>query len=196
VYAAFHTTDTTIDKQDIFTIAVINPVVRDIQTRIPAALTTDGNIKADALRIGGTAQTGADVVANVSTILGNYARRTGDYATAASVSAIPTNPLLANSALLPATVIAAKADIALTLGAGSKAYTPNKVTDPLGNPLDGVDTWVGTSATDSSIGVMARASTISTGFVSTPFMLDPGTYYVWRQLGGYTFSNPETVVVT
>lgn len=37
----------------------------DIQARLPAALTADGNIKADALRLGGTAQTGRDIGASV-----------------------------------------------------------------------------------------------------------------------------------
>jgi hypothetical protein len=41
----------------------------DIQTRLPAALTADGNIKADTLRIGGTLQTSNDVGADVNDIL-------------------------------------------------------------------------------------------------------------------------------
>jgi hypothetical protein len=41
----------------------------DIQTRLPAALTADGNIKADTLRIGGTLQTANDVGADVNDIL-------------------------------------------------------------------------------------------------------------------------------
>lgn len=41
----------------------------DIQTRLPAALTIDGNIKADTLRIGGTLQTANDVGADVDAIL-------------------------------------------------------------------------------------------------------------------------------
>jgi hypothetical protein len=41
----------------------------DIQARLPAALTADGNIKADTLRIGGTLQTANDVGADVNDIL-------------------------------------------------------------------------------------------------------------------------------
>jgi hypothetical protein len=41
---------------------------QDIQSRLPAALTGDGNIKADALRVGGTTQTGADVGGLVATV--------------------------------------------------------------------------------------------------------------------------------
>jgi hypothetical protein len=56
-YALFHTTDTTMDQQDLFTVAVINPVVRDIQTRLPAALTANGNMKSSLLEILTTALT-------------------------------------------------------------------------------------------------------------------------------------------
>ena len=40
----------------------------DIQTRIPAALTTDGNIKADTLRVGGTLQTAGDIIGDTNDI--------------------------------------------------------------------------------------------------------------------------------
>lgn len=45
----------------------------DIQSRLPAALTADGNIKADTLRIGGTLQTANDVGADVDAILADTA---------------------------------------------------------------------------------------------------------------------------
>ena len=40
----------------------------DIQARLPAALTADGNIKADALRVGGTLQTAGDIPSLVTTV--------------------------------------------------------------------------------------------------------------------------------
>lgn len=40
----------------------------DIQARLPAALTGDGNIKADTLRVGGTLQTAGDLAAMLTTI--------------------------------------------------------------------------------------------------------------------------------
>ena len=94
----------------------------------------------------------ATLQGNVTTILADYARRTGDYsvlaagaamtltsaydaakaaASQASVNAIPTNPLLANSALLPATVIAAKADIPSVSGLAVEANVQGHVTDAL-----------------------------------------------------------------
>lgn len=40
----------------------------DIQARLPAALTGDGNIKADTLRVGGTLQTAGDIMADTNDI--------------------------------------------------------------------------------------------------------------------------------
>ena len=40
----------------------------DIQARLPAALTADGNIKADTLRVGGTLQTAGDIPALVTAV--------------------------------------------------------------------------------------------------------------------------------
>lgn len=48
--------------------ASIQADTNDIQTRLPAALTADGNMKADTLRVGGTLQTAGDIVALVTTI--------------------------------------------------------------------------------------------------------------------------------
>jgi hypothetical protein len=58
----------TIAAADYATAAGVSAVetdTQDIQARLPAALTIDGNIKADALRLGGTLQTGRDVGASV-----------------------------------------------------------------------------------------------------------------------------------
>lgn len=40
----------------------------DIQSRLPAALTADGNIKADTLRVGGTLQTAGDIIGDTNDI--------------------------------------------------------------------------------------------------------------------------------
>jgi hypothetical protein len=40
----------------------------DIQARLPAALTADGNIKADTLRVGGTLQTAGDIIGDTNDI--------------------------------------------------------------------------------------------------------------------------------
>lgn len=49
-------------------LADVQTDTNDIQARLPAALTADGNIKADTLRVGGTLQTAGDLAAMVETI--------------------------------------------------------------------------------------------------------------------------------
>lgn len=77
-----------------------------------------------------------------------------------------------------------------TLGAGSVS-TPITINDGV-NPLDGVDVWATTDISGSN--VVARGSTDALGLVT--FMLDPGTYYIWKTLARYSFTNPSTLVVT
>ena len=60
------------------------------------------------------------------------------------------------------------------------------------DPVDGVEVWVTTDPGGSN--KVASGNTDVLGQVT--FMLDPATYYVWKQHGGYTFANPETMVVT
>lgn len=75
-------------------------------------------------------------------------------------------------------------------GAGSVA-TVITVNDGA-NPLDGVNVWVATSSNGSNI--VAQGFTSALGTVT--LYLDPGTYYVWKTLAGYSFTNPSTLVVT
>ena len=51
------------------TAATVHSDLDDIQARLPAALTANGNIKADTLRIAGTVQTAGDVAADTAAIL-------------------------------------------------------------------------------------------------------------------------------
>lgn len=65
----------------------------DIQSRLPAALTADGNIKADTLRVGGTLQTAGDLavlLADIPTVAEFNARTlvAASYATAANQTSI------------------------------------------------------------------------------------------------------------
>jgi len=77
-----------------------------------------------------------------------------------------------------------------TLGAGSISWevTVNDGTDP----LDGVDVWVTTDI--AGLHIIARGLTDDNGLVK--FMLDAGNYYGWKQLAGYSFTNPEAFTVT
>ena len=104
---------------------------------------------------------------------------------------------------LPATLASILEDTGTTLpasialisgGAGpggtEKVYT---VTDSVsGLPIADVHVWVSTDTAGAN--VIASGYTDVSGQVT--FMLDAGTYYLWRQKAGYNFTNPDTEVVT
>jgi hypothetical protein len=79
-------------------------------------------------------------------------------------------------------------------GVGSGALSCTwTVKDSLGNPMDNVQVWITTDAK----GVNVIAGTLLTNsYGQVTFMLDAGTYYVWREKGGYDFSNPQTWTVS
>lgn len=81
-------------------------------------------------------------------------------------------------------------DNATTLEAGSTSWTIT-ITDG-SNPLDGVDVWVTTDLAGTNL--VARGTTNASGEVT--FLLDVGLYYCWKQLTGYTFTNPESFTVS
>lgn len=59
---------TAADDAVITAIAGVQSDTDNIQTRLPAALTSDGNIKADTLRVGGTLQTAGDLSAQIDAV--------------------------------------------------------------------------------------------------------------------------------
>jgi hypothetical protein len=75
-------------------------------------------------------------------------------------------------------------------GSGSISW-PITIDDGL-SPLDGVDVWVSTDSAGTN--VVARGYTNTLGVVT--FLLDAGAYYLWKQLSGYTFINPEGITVS
>lgn len=77
-------------------------------------------------------------------------------------------------------------------GAGSETVTITS-TDNGSAPLEGVAVWV----TSDSAGANVVAGTLYSSTLGvTTFYLDAGTYYVWRQGGGVTWTNPQTIAVT
>lgn len=75
-------------------------------------------------------------------------------------------------------------------GAGAITWTYT-ITDGT-DPLEGVDVWVTSDVGGAT--VLARGTTNASGVVT--FYLDAGTVYVWSQKSGYTFTNPDTEVVS
>jgi hypothetical protein len=59
------TTTVGLSGTTVKTVTDVETDTQDIQSRLPAALTGDGNIKADTLRVGGTLQTARDIGASV-----------------------------------------------------------------------------------------------------------------------------------
>jgi hypothetical protein len=59
--------------------------------------------------------------------------------------------------------------------------------------MDNVQVWITTDEAGANV-VAGALLTNANGEVT--FMLDAGTYYVWRERGGYNFSNPQTWVLS
>lgn len=78
-----------------------------------------------------------------------------------------------------------------TLGAGAVSKTLTIKSSTTDAPLDGVDVWVSTDSGGNNL--VARSTTNAFGQVT--FMLNNGSYYVWKRLSGYTFGNPEALTV-
>jgi flagellar hook-associated protein FlgK len=77
-------------------------------------------------------------------------------------------------------------------GAGGSGAIATTITiDDGTNPLDGVDVWATTDSGGTNI--VARGFTNTSGNVI--FYLDAGTYYIFKQFAGYSFTNPQTLVV-
>lgn len=69
---------------------------------------------------------------------------------------------------------------------------------PANNPIEGVEVWFAIDLAGTV--VVWYGVTDALGFARDVHghqpLLDPGTYYVWRQRAGYTFDNPDTEVVS
>lgn len=88
----------------------------------------------------------------------------------------------------------AQLDAIAACGAGSGAVSyPITVNNESSNPIDGVEVWITTDSAGTNV-VAGTLSTDASGIVT--FMLDAGSYYVWRQKSGYNFANPVAITVT
>ena len=76
-------------------------------------------------------------------------------------------------------------------GPGAITFTYTLTSTDGGAPIPGADVWASTDITGNY--VVASGVTDASGEVV--FYLDAGTYYIWRQLAGWDFTNPDTEVV-
>jgi len=74
-------------------------------------------------------------------------------------------------------------------GATTFVYTLTSTVDA--SPIPGADIW----ATTDIAGNNTVASGVTDALGQVTFYLDPATYYIWRQLAGWDFDNPDTEVV-
>ena len=76
-------------------------------------------------------------------------------------------------------------------GAGAITFTYTLTNVDGGAPIPGADVW----ATSDIAGLYTVASGVTNTSGEVVFYLDAGTYYIWRQLAGWNFTNPDTEVV-
>lgn len=84
-----------------------------------------------------------------------------------------------------------------TFPAGAIEFTYT-LTTPLAVPIEGAQVWISTDIGGSNIiwsGVSDAFGIARDVNLEKPW-LDAGTYYFWAQLSGYSFSNPDSEVVS
>jgi hypothetical protein len=99
----------------------------------------------------------------------------------------PGGTLMAIVAINPETV-----EPSSLIGPGSIAWCIT-VEDGLAQPISGAEIWVSTDIA----GLNVIAGTLTTDdFGQVTFMLDAGSYYVWKDHPGFNFTNPELITVS
>lgn len=81
----------------------------------------------------------------------------------------------------------------LSAGVGSSTYSVTVTTDDGVTPISGASVWVTTDI--AGVNVIAGTLTTNGAGVAT-FLLDPASYYLWRQAEGWSFQNPVAITVT
>jgi hypothetical protein len=78
-------------------------------------------------------------------------------------------------------------------GSGALAFTFTQYEANGTTPLPGVAVWVTTDSAGANVVAGVVVTDVNGQAI---FRLDPATYYLWRQIAGWTFTNPETIVVS
>ena len=76
-------------------------------------------------------------------------------------------------------------------GPGAITFTYTLTNSDGGAPIPGADVWASTDIAGNYV----IASDVTDAAGQVVFYLDAGTYYIWRQLAGWDFTNPDTEVV-
>ena len=131
-----------------------------------------------------------------------------EYLDASVASRLPTASYTAPSSVTSlqadVTTIHGRTDVATSTRLASSAYAPSTgsgsstyvvtIRQPDGlTAIEGCAVWISTDSAGAT--VVAGTLYTSAAGVAT-FTIDPGAYYLWRQLGGWNFSNPTAITVT
>lgn len=154
--------------------SLLSDVQSDFQSRVPKRVATDSQL--------------SDVLSDVKSAIGAG----GTVNLSASDLSDIRSAIAAVTVTLSASDVSdiASAVVAGIAGGGTKTVTIN--VEDNGLPLEGADVWVTSDLAGTNI--IARNYSNTLGIVT--FYLDPGTYYFWKQLSGYNFTNPEARTVT
>jgi hypothetical protein len=76
-------------------------------------------------------------------------------------------------------------------GGGAISFTATINVD--GQPADGVEVWISTNLEGTNV---IAGTLVTDAFGVAVFMLDAGTYFLWKQKSGCNFTNPEEIVVS
>ena len=82
--------------------------------------------------------------------------------------------------------------ILIAAGGGAVSWTYTLTEATTGNPIPGADVWATTD--EAGTDVVASGVTDTSGEVT--FFLDAADYYIWRQLSGWNFTNPDQETVS
>ena len=131
-----------------------------------------------------------------------------EYLDASVASRLPTASYTAPSSVTSlqadVTTILGRTDVATSTRLATSAYAPSTgsgsstyvvtIRQPDGlTAIEGCAVWISTDSAGAT--VVAGTLYTSAAGVAT-FTIDPGAYYLWRQLGGWNFSNPTAITVT
>jgi len=84
-------------------------------------------------------------------------------------------------------------DSVIAGGGGEGAISWEVLVDDGTNPIDGVEVWITTDEAGEHV-VAGTRTTNAMGIVT--FMLDAGDYFLWKQIAGVEFTNPEAMTVS
>lgn len=178
-------------------------------TAIPAIKTVVDTIQADTDllddAIGGLADIHADIASarsEIATVDGHVSDvfdDVGDLQSSVDDILADTNELQIDNVdggrtdLLIDSIITKVDHLAVaTLGLGACTWVYTLTDSVTALPIEGAEVWVTTDV--AGLNVVAHGYTNASGIVT--FYLDAGTNYFWRQHGNYTFTNPDTEIVS